>query len=211
MRFMAAALALGLSIMSVGSACAATTSYTFLPGERADLLVGKDSYSEFQAELIYDRSAIEVENITVALGIDVWEYMGDGFPDPWTVSTDHPFYYDISDLTKPSALWLEGNPIRFLDFRPTDTGFILNFLRPEVSCVSRQDRERCFEYNGSRMLLIAGRNISDSPATFTEILSSPAPLSAIPEPATWAMMVAGFVAAGAVLRGARRRTVPAAS
>ncbi|MBA4010251.1 MAG: hypothetical protein C0481_00155 [Phenylobacterium sp.] len=61
--------------------------------------------------------------------------------------------------------------------------------------------------SGSDALVFTAYN--DRYNTFVDNVSVSTPLSPVPEPATWAMMIVGFGAAGAMIRTSRRRSVVA--
>jgi hypothetical protein len=70
---------------------------------------------------------------------------------------------------------------------------------------------RTFTYTaptaGSYELKLAARNVIDAGFSSGAVLDNVAISSAVPEPATWAMMLLGFGATGAMLRSDRRRTL----
>jgi hypothetical protein len=56
-------------------------------------------------------------------------------------------------------------------------------------------------------LKLAVRNVGDSSSSSGAVLDNVSTTAAVPEPATWAMMLLGFGATGALLRSDRRRAV----
>ena len=101
-------------------------------------------------------------------------------------------------------------------FTATLTGLFFDFSAPGNNYVAfvngfRQSycvqSNACFDYNGGEEIAVAGQfvtNFAIVPQRGQQQLAS----TAVPEPATWAMMLAGFAAVGGAVR-TRRQRLPA--
>ena len=81
---------------------------------------------------------------------------------------------------------------------PGESTFTMTFDRPRAPCEVRETGH-CLIYL-DEALQIAGDGVTGRVSYH---------LTAVPEPATWAMMIIGFSAAGSMVRGQRRERAPA--
>jgi hypothetical protein len=95
-----------------------------------------------------------------------------------------------------------------ITWEPLENGFTLNFYRPD-SCLPRTNYDVCYElYRLSRVSLY-GQTLTSDPVNVEVTFGAAAP-RAVPEPATWAMMILGFGLIGATARSRRGAAAAAA-
>jgi hypothetical protein len=109
---------------------------------------------------------------------------------------DGDYDYQINgDVAAANGDWANANVASFYDYFGA-----MGLTTPLFHTVSRNDDAADANFSGGNTLLNDNRVSSIS----VEVLASP---TSAPEPASWAMMIGGFGAIGAVMRRNRRTTV----
>jgi hypothetical protein len=118
---------------------------------------------------------------------------GEGYiakPFDWTVAGGDTYW----NAPQPQITWT-----------PIDHGFTLNYYDMDL-CHPFEAGDFCRQLNRLTMVWIGGVAASDQPVPYEVTFGEAAP-RAVPEPATWAMMILGFGLVGGALR--RRAAVAA--
>jgi hypothetical protein len=204
-RLVSAAIAICV-VTWAGVASATTVDVTPQgPNHTFDTGFGTPTYSEFSVNVAFDKTAV----VTLYAGYD-YDYtlyvngpclVG---PGGWCYVETNPFTSSSFDvLTAGAQPPIFNTPYSQVTWKPTEEGFTLNFYAP-TKCVPVTGDGVCHELNSLKMLRLAGTTVTNEPFQFVATFGEAAP-RAVPEPATWAMMITGFGMVGFAMR--RRRLV----
>ncbi|MGH6998727.1 MAG: PEPxxWA-CTERM sorting domain-containing protein [Phenylobacterium sp.] len=208
LKALAAAAALGLGALTAAPAAAAT------PG-----IVLDDNFATFAGGDWTMGWAFEVTTSQQLLGLGAFDYQEDG------LYLDHEVgIWDASGALLASVVVTSADPLisgyRFASIAPltlkAGSTYVVGaadygFYRDPIPVVGTMTIAPGVTYLESRYFRGTGLHLPEGVMTGSQPAGNILLGSAVPEPATWAMMIIGFGAAGAMVRASRRRLASAAS
>ena len=196
----ACAAALVLSASAAGASPLSGSDTMIEYGDTADAFIGGPGYGGFLLTVTVDKSRLT--DLTGFMNLDYTGYYDtSGGWLPVISVLNAQINYD------PNQPWMTDSAgVHELKVTPTAEGFTVLF-NPIFDCPEQRGRSSCFQFERFQLFEFNGKFIGDEPIEYSWAYSALPPTNAIPEPATWAMMIMGFGLVGA---GLRRRAALAA-